>query len=812
MSSVRYLFRRMLRSSGFSVMVVAMIALGLGVNLGVLTISRTILSHSIEVPEANRLVYFTLGSGADTIPNFSGPGYEALRSEGAVKDLLAWKPTFFRVQTRNGTLRSMGALVTGNTFSVLELSPYLGRFFDEKNDVSGGGKDGWVAVLGYDFWKAQMGHDPNVIGQAILVDGQPVRIIGVLPKDFQGISGLSPGVMLPRHFSGADKSRQDDFNYPGNLSWYVFGRLPKGVSIEAVQTNLKTIEQSFRKAADPKDTVFASLLPHALPGNLLGVQDGRYGLTSTLSSIISILIIEVLAGLLLLFCGCNLILLFSGRAKREAQTAAIRMALGARPIHIVRFAILEALVFSVIGYLAGVPLAWGIVRLFAIVVQSFIGLDVFSTVAPTSTFFVVSFVFTAAIGCCTAFCASLWQGRKRTDLTLTLRTGSTATFRQPNWVVGVEIFAALLLITTTLIGWMGFLKLSTLPSGFAASNIVITTLAIDKNKSQAEELNRILDLLRASPGVQSAATISTPPLSGGTANANIKMRNSDGSISERKVWPASVSLQYFSAIGTRIIQGRSFIREDLAGGPVCVVSHAALSALGLGKDPIGAYLYQDRGSGKNATLVLYCRVIGVAEDAHFSSMADPADAVVYFLTRDPQPTLVVRASSTALAAESIRNVVRSIDPASLVTEIEPITSVVNRDLRIRKVITFAGVFCTGMAVLILGIGVFGLLSLRVVERKRDIGIQIALGARPLDVCLSVVRNLQRSVLVSVTFGSALGLLVAKVIANSYELSMRPVINGYMTGLILLAILMLAAAAIPITRALRTSPIECLSSE
>lgn len=261
MTLVRYLFRRIFRSPGFSAMVIVTIALAVGVNLGVFTVTQTILFQSLGVPQSDRLVYYTLGSGEDNRPTFSGPGYEALRVNAATQDVLAWHPSEFRLLAREGTVKINGAFVTGNAFSVFKLKPSLGRFFQESDDAPGGGKDGWEAVLGYTYWKTHFGGNPTVVSQIIIVDDTPVHIVGVLPREFTGVSSLSSiDILLPRHFQLVSSPEEDRFSKPNYLSWLVFGRLPEGVSIQSVQANLKTIEPWFRKQADPNNMMFASSL------------------------------------------------------------------------------------------------------------------------------------------------------------------------------------------------------------------------------------------------------------------------------------------------------------------------------------------------------------------------------------------------------------------------------------------------------------------------------------------------------------------------------------------------------------------------
>jgi len=823
MNSTRYLFRRMSRSVGFSVTIVVTIALAVGVNLGIFSITRSLLFNSLGVPEAEKLVYFRLGSGADAT-SFSGPGYEALRSDGTVKDLLAWKPTQFQIQTRNGTTSLFGAIATGNTFSVLGLKPYLGRFFNEFDDASGGGRDGWAAVLGYTFWKTHFEANPNVIGQTILVNGAPVHIVGVLPQNFAGILPVLPtGILLPRHFTEVDTPGQYGFDYPGILSWYVFGRLPSGVSIQNVQANLRVIEPTFRRQADPEGTVFSSTtFSNTASGSLLRVQDGRHGATSIKSSLLGLFIVEGLAGTVFLLCCCNLLLLFMARARREAQAAAIRMALGARRINEVRFAMLEAAVLTAAGCLIGVPITWGIVRGFAILVQSFIGIDVSSMVAPSPAFTLTAIGVVLAVGCGIGACASLWQGKNRTSIRLTTGIGVTAK-RSKNLIISFEVFASILLVSMVIVGGIGFQKLASQPSGFAAVGAVTATLDFAGNShgatpedikaQQSEKADRILERIEAAPGVQSVATMNMPPLGGGTtASAEVKVRGNDGTMREQKIWNAAVSTRYFSAIGTGIIQGRDFTKDDLTGDPVCILSNRASSVLFSREDSLGKYLYQSGDAATNAASVQYCRVVGIAEDAHFKSMSDSADPVVYLLTKRAMPTLVVRAATSGLAIQAVRNAVQAIDPDALASSIDTIGTLIDRDLRMWRVITLAGGLCAGLAAMILGVGFFGILSLQVAERKREIGIKIALGANRLQVCASVMKKLRRALLVGLVLGSGTGLLAAIALAQVYGLSAGFVVGGFLCSLMLLGILLVAAAAVPLRRALAVSPMECLASE
>lgn len=796
-------------------MVVVTVALAIGVNLGIFSITHAILFKSLGVPEADRIVYYTLGSGLNTEPVFSGPAYEALRTNPATRDVLAWRQNQFHLQNQDGFVKLTGAYVTGNAFSVFGLKPILGRSFDESEDAPGGGKDGWAAVLGYTYWRTNFGANPSVIGQSITVDGAPVRIVGVLPREFIGIVPLNTvDILLPRHFQAVSNPGEDRFSKPNYLEWSVLGRLPKGVSIQSIQANLKVIEPSFRRMADPENMMFSSTLFSNTPtGSLLTVWDGRLGMIPLKTVLPPVLAMEGLAGVILLFCSCNLILLFLGRASREAHVAAIRMALGARLGNEVRFAISEFTLLAAIGCMAGIPLAWGIVRALSLAVLSTARFDISKAISPSASLLAISSGVTLAVACLSGAGASLWNGRKRSSITL--REGRSATsMRSRGWIVGFEVFASILLITATIVGAVGIRQMGSQPSGFDAGSAVLASLDLRANSSgtvvasqretSSAKTARILERIENSPGVQSAATMNVRPLDGASTSGIVEVHDAAGGVRRQQVWPGYVSAGYFAAIGTKIVRGRSFTNDDLAGEPVCVLSNRAASSLFPQENPLGKLLYSANAQP--------CQVVGIAEDAHFKSMTTPAEAVVYQLSKTQFPNIVARAATSDLAIQSVRNAVRAVAPESLAGSIDTIQTRIDEDLRLLKVLTLAGTLCSCLAAIILAIGFFGILSLQVSERKREIGIQVALGASRAAVCQSIVRRLRLSVSIGLVLGSASALLVAKQLANLYGLSTQSVVGGYLASLLLLGHLLLTAAFVPLSQALSVSPMECLSSE
>jgi hypothetical protein len=193
-------------------------------------------------------------------------------------------------------------------------------------------------------------------------------------------------------------------------------------------------------------------------------------------------------------------------------------------------------------------------------------------------------------------------------------------------------------------------------------------------------------------------------------------------------------------------------------------------------------------------------------------MSEPVDPVVYSLSADPLPTIIVRANNGRLAGQALGHVIRALDPGIVITGTESLGSLVNRDLRMRRVITVAGGLCACLAAAVLCIGFFGVLSVRVAERRQEIGVRIALGASRVDVCFAISRALRRPVAAGLSAGSLLALPASMMLAQTCEIGFSSVAWSYVASVALLGLLSCAAAAVPIRRALRVSPQECLVSE
>lgn len=791
----------------------ATIAVAVGVSAGFFSVAKALFFHSAGVPEVGRLVHYTIGDGPDPLP-FSGPAYEALRVGAASQDFAIWNSSVeLFLQTSDGAVKLSGALVNGDFFSVMNLKPAQGRFFDAHDDQSGGGSSGWSGVLGYSYWKTHFGKNPSIIGKLIVVDGSSVHIVGVLPEEFGGLNPpIAVEILLPQHFISVTSPKEDRFKEPGEMEWDVFGRLPQGSTPSSVTAMLHVIDAQVRKSADPTGGILtAENFPNLTGEHFLFAHTGELGGSYLLERLrMPLLAMESLTGILLFLCICNLVLLFVGRSKRQVHEAAVRIALGAGYTETARIAGLEALALAVCGSLLAIPLAWVIAHSLSLLVQSSDGLNSFPTAAPNITFLISGFIAATGAAVITAVSTALGQSDRRSVAALRA-TGTGVKGSSSSWIVGTEVFIAVFLIALGITGVVGAATLLHQTSGFAAHTVVTGSVGvIDADKKSAiEKMNRIIEQIKNAPGVQSVATMNVMPLSGDNARGGFAIRQKSGSFHvQQGMWPANVSLGYFSAAGTSVVRGRDFVSGDLAGDPVCLISMSAARALFGREDALGESIYSSPDGSGNT----YCRVIGVARDAHFTSMSAPPDQAIYRLTGGLAPNIIVRAANSTLAAQAIRNAAHSIAPGTLTSSVAPIRVRMEDDLRIIRVLALFITLCSGITSLIMAIGIFGVLAIEVAACRRDIGVQIALGAGKLAVSQAVLKRFKSCIAAGFGGGSILALMLIVRLAGQYQVNLAIGVTTFIVGCLVLLSIILGAIIVPLRRALAISPMECLRSE
>jgi putative ABC transport system permease protein len=817
---LRFALRQLRKSPGFAAIAILTLALGIGANTAIFLLTYSILLKSLPVPDPSQLVRYTFRKGGSEI-GLSYQQYRALEKQQTVATgLFAWDMSQADVQMEGQSSKVPIAMATGSVFPVLRLQPALGRGLEPRAGEPGAP---YVpeALLFWDYWQSAFHGDPSVLGRTLhlktvyLPEGASVSVAGVLPPSFTGVeAGQHPDILLPLSFERVLHRNAMIDNPSGSFWLIVMGRLRPGESVRQAQANLASIRQSVNEAADPSHQF--------LNGGFfsqyhLEVESGRGG-ESWLRFRFSrpLLALEGLCGLMMLLCGVNIALLVLSRVSGRLHEFAVRHALGASRGRVISQVLAETLLLGAGGVAAGGILGWELARLLV------------NMIAEPGTPFVVSldfggavFLFAAAIGLGAAVLAGLWPAwrasRSAAALDLRLAGSGRSTGHMGRWILpaqvalGVVLLNAALLLAGTLENYLHE------HSGFSADRVLLADLDFSNvGMPQANQAARNLEFLHrveAMPGVQSAALMTIAPLSGGFAVDGYSARDAKGNLHvSEQVWGEEVSRDYFATMGTPILEGHGF--TNLSGDPTCVISAGAAAWFFPGESALGRFLNSGNGTGKATGR---CQVIGIAENARLRSLLEPAPLTVYTsLEAEKRPlaftNIAVRAASPQLAAAAIREAYAHVFPGAPMPRIWQFNDAVRYDLsRQRLLSSVSGGFAL-LALALMATGLYGILSRAVVDRRREIGIRMALGAQRQQI----VRHLARGAAVRIAIGVGAGAVLAFVAGRLLQSLLygvtagSPVIAVATMGL-LLAVLTLAFV-VPAERAASIDPMEAIREE
>jgi len=810
--------RQFRKAPGISAATVLTLGLGIGINAAVFTLTYVVVLEKLPVPSPTGLVRYTFHNGSQDI-GLSGPLYDALQKhESGLTGLLAWSQNSFAVQ-ENGIVTGLkGALMTGNGFRVLELQPTIGRAFDEADDNTAGGPNGFQALLGYDYWKNHFQSADSVLGKVLTVNGKPVTIIGVLPKGFDGlIVGEHIDFLMPLSFESVLNSPPQRDN-AGSFWLTVMGRLKPGETVRRALANLRVTEASVRQDADRKHIFLSGFFASFK----LGVESGSAGRSFLRVAYESpLLALEILAGLLLLLCCTNVALLTLARLVGRHQEFAVRLAIGASRPRIFRLILTEGIVPAACGLGIGVLVGWWAAKSLTAMIASF-GQAPPIDVTPRA----VILAFTAGLTVLAALLASVLPAitAGRTTLLPDLKEtqASSALKNLGGWFVPLQVALAIVLLASAslLIGTLRNLLLQR--SGFHADGVVMAEIDLSLGKPTArvaaQQAQQILDQVATAPGAQSATLMSMPPLHSWFSSGHYFSIGARGNVhSDMETWPESVSQNYFATMGTTIRQGRGFLPQDVSGAHVCVLSASAAHRFFPGEDPIGKLVFAgaenpESDGKKTVDPADTCSVIGVAEDAHFRTLRETPPRTIYrlFGTDGPGATfsLAVKSRTPANVVSSIRRTVQNVAPAAIAPTPYTFTELQDDDLKRERLLSLLSSSCAVIALLLTGLGLYAMLARLVALRTREIGIRLALGSHPRSVLALVIREGMTLVLAGAAFGLLPSLAVSRVL-HSLLFGVKSVSPMFAGAIALLVAVGVAACYIPARRASRVDPMVAL---
>lgn len=791
---LRFALRSLARSPGFTAAAVAMLALGIGANTAVFSVVDAVLLKPLPYADAGRLL-----DVSETNPQQPGDPYEAsypnfldwrARSE-SLAGLAAWMSATTTLTGDGEPTRLATAFASSDLLDVLGAPPARGRFFLREEDRVGGAAR---AVLGYGLWRRRFGGDPSVVGRTLTLDGVPRLVVGVAPEGLR-LPGGDAEVFLPLAPS-IEPMRLRSIHV---LS--VVGRLRPSVTLAAARSEMDAVAR--RIGQDD---------PGADPGHGTRLVPLRERLTGPVRPVLAVLSAAV-AFVLLISCA-NVAGLLLARAAARRKEAAIRTALGASQIQLARQWLAESLALSLAGGAAGLALtAWSagpMARLLP-ASSSWTHIDLDGRVL----------VLTAAISIFSALLLALPPlfASARRDPFGALRGTGLASSRR-GWPTGrqaltvLQIAVTLMLLTGTGLLVQNLRRLAGVDPGFRPGNILTMRIALPEAayNSRARVVGwhaELQEKVRALPGVLHASAVSSLPVSGGDGNGDL---TAEGQVFASGQAPAASFRRclpdYFETMGIPLLVGRDFDSHDGGSPFVVIVSSALARRLWPGTDPIGRRIKVGPPDSEP-----WLTVVGVAGDVRNVELASgPALATYEPYAQRPRLTmdLVVRASSDAARlAPALRDLVRQSDPNILVENVQTMDGRIRDSLGTRRRLAelFGAFAASGLLLAALGLG--GLLAWNVTQRRRDIGIRMALGARSADVQRMVVREGLLLTAAGIALGLAASAGAARALhARLFEVGPARPMTFFAPALLLLGVAALAAW-VPARRAARVDPATAL---
>ncbi len=802
---VRFAFRMLRKSPGFTVVAVATLAVTIGANSVVFGVLNALILRPINVPQAQSL--YSIERGSDLAVNHSYPDYRDLRDRNrSFEDLAAYNVTAVGLDTGNNPSSAWILETTGNYFDALGIQPYLGRFF-HASDEHGPNSAPYI-VLTYAYWHAHFQDDRGVVGRVVQLNKHPFTILGVAPPEFRGtLLIVFPDFWVPL-VNQEEVEGENVLEARGNRGLLmVLGHLKADVTPAQAVADLNSIG-SYLEKTYPKDDgqMTFTLARPGLAGDWLG-NPMRAFLTGLM----------LLAGLILLAACANLGSLFAARAADRSREVAVRLALGSGPMRILRQLFTEAVLVSLIGGAVGL---WGSVALLRAlsVWQPLPTAPLQVPVYPDANVYAVALLLSLASGF--LFGAVPVRQVLRTDPYQVIKSGSTSKIGRRisirDLLLVVQIAICAVLVTSSLVAVRGLVRSLHSTFGFEPRNAMLVETALSMAGYSGDAVptmqKRMIEALEAIPGVKSVGLVDRLPLYYGDNSTHVFTdKTADLRPANAAAEPViyNISAEYFDASQTTLLAGRTFTwHDDKSAPPVAVVNREFASKIfGSASAAIGSYFKRHDGTR--------IQVVGIVEDGKYGSLAeDPQPAMFLPILQSPsnQMCLVVRSDGDSQQlAKAIKTTVQGLD-AGLPFTIVPWNKELESALFPSRMATMSLGVLGAMGALLSMTGIFGTAAYAVSKRKRELGIRMALGAQPKEVLQAALGRAVKLLTFGSVAGLLLGILASRVLASIvYQATPRDplVLAGVALAMSLLGLL---ATWIPAQRALSIDPMILLREE
>ena len=823
LQDVRFGTRQILRTPGFALTAILTLTLGIGANTAIFTLTHALLLSSLPVPDPGRLVRiafdFHQNRRSQNAP-LSVMMIDLLRQRShSYSGVFGWSVYDFVLSDHGDSHGHRGAMVSGSTFETLGLHPAAGRLLQPSDDQPGGGPDGWAAVLSYRLWIEQYHGDRSVIGRHVTVTDHGVTIVGVAPPGFEGaIVGERPDLYLPVEFSAALNNNEQQLHNGGMIWLTAFARMQPGVSRAQAQAEATTLLPGILKTALPPN-ILQSPEAHQVTLDVDPARTGWSILRLTYTE--PLLLLQGMVGAVLLICCANLSGLLLARTSARRQEFAIRGALGASRARLVRQLLVESLLLAVPGAGLGVGLAW----LAGPWLLHGFHQSESQAILPTRPDLTV-LATTAATACLCALLfgvAPAWLAG-RSSLEAALRSGNRRAGGSGSGTrrifVPLQVALSLALVVVAALFATTFIRLRSDDSGFRTQNVVFWYADFGRLQQKGIDLvalyRRMQRRMEEQPGVQAATVVSILPFYGWRDLGNFTASPDSQHAKTVRASSNEIGADYFATVGTRIIAGRD-LRNDDEDRSSCIVSQRAADML----FPQGSALEQtlhrvDRNMETGATTVIDCRIVGIAQDTKYDAVAEDLQPLVYYPLSSQSRLgglfLAIHARSLDAARAAYRTTLHELAPTTPETDEATFAQLFSDSISREQMLSALSGFFALLALLLSGIGIYGLLAWSVTQRTTEIGVRMAMGATRVRVFGLVLAQTAALLAFGIAVGAVGAFFAARAVRSFlYEVKAEnPLV--FAAAALTLVLIGLIAAALPARRAVSISPMEALRTE
>ncbi|HXD34165.1 MAG TPA: ABC transporter permease [Pyrinomonadaceae bacterium] len=814
LQDLRYAMRMLAKNPGFTAVSVVSIALGIGINTTLFSFVNAALFRPLPFPEPNQLARVWDGQ------SISYPDYVRYRdrvTEFAGLAAYAQRPLSLVINGQSE--RVYGEFVSGNYFEVLKANPVLGRSFSAEEDRSIGTRP--VVVISHNLWRRSFNSDPSAIGKSVNLNQQPFTIIGVMPEKFAGATVISPPDMwVPLTMEPIANSGSQALSQPDSGWLMMMGRLRSDAQLSGAQAAVAMLAATLHQERKERHSG-----PEEPGGRAVAVVEARglmappQGRAPTIT--IAVALMTVVSLVLLVACA-NVANMLLARAVNRRKEIAVRLALGAGRWRITQQMLTESLLLSVLGGLAGLLLAfWGtdlsVALLSGVLGENSIAPDV----TPDVRVFGYTLILSLATGVIFGLLPALQSSRPNVvaalkDEKVIFRAGRRLSLR--NLLVVAQISVSVLLLVAAGLFIRNLRNTQHADPGFAIENGLMASFDLDlagydRTKSKLFE-QQLLDRLRASAPVRSAALAESVPLRGGGSTSPLYVEGEAANyeqIDESSLLQhTAVSTDYFRTMGIALLQGRDFDNRDTATSPgVAVVNETLARRLDARGNAIGKRFKMDSKGD-------YIEVVGVARDIKYEQLAEKPLFFAYRpLSQRFNSALTVHVStvgSPVAAISQLRSEVKALDPNLPLTDVKTMQEHMRLPLAPAKLLASLSSAFAVLTLVLAATGLYGVMAFLVNSRTHEIGIRMALGAQPGGVRKLIIGHGMKLAFCGIALGLLAAFALTRVLATVlYGVSATDMVT-FVGVSILLAAVALFACFVPAQRATKVDPLIALRYE